>query len=128
MLICIMLFSWRMASYTLCCWLHGYSNKKSCENRIGRCRAYGKAPSIFFHWSVDMDWGSPYIICECTILPNSTGDKCQNMPPIFACSHSVRLHGWFQVNIFLFTTSHTHWQLLFPKWKKKGKMNLLVTC
>ncbi|KAG4399602.1 hypothetical protein GLYMA_08G265967v4 [Glycine max] len=44
-----------------------------------------------------MDCCSPYIICICIILPYSTGYKCQNMPSIFACSFSVRLHGWLWV-------------------------------
>lgn len=32
-----MLFSWRMASYTMCCWFHSYSGKKSRQNNIDRC-------------------------------------------------------------------------------------------
>lgn len=63
-----------------------------------------------------MDCCSPYIICICIILPYSTGYKCQNMPSIFACSHSVRLHGWLGVNIFLFTAAYTRGKLLFPKY------------
>lgn len=109
-LIFIILSSWRMACYTLCCWFHGYSSKKSCENWNDRGWAYGKALSIFFYWSVGMDWGSSYIVCFCIILPNITGDKCQNLPSVFACSHSVRIHGWFWVNILLFATVDTLWQ------------------
>lgn len=37
MVMFIMLFSWRMASYTMCCWFHSYSCKKSRENNIDRC-------------------------------------------------------------------------------------------
>lgn len=103
----MLLFSWRMAGYTLCCWLHGYSSKKSCENRTGRSWAYGKAFSIFCLWSVDMDCCSHCIFCFCIVLPYSTGYKCQNMPSVFACSHSVRLFGWHRVNNFLWLL-HIH--------------------
>lgn len=91
------LCSWRMASYSLCNWFHSYRCEESCEDRIDRCWAYGEALSIFFHWSVGMDWGSPYILCCFIGFSNSIGDKNHNISSILACIHSFRLHDWFRV-------------------------------